>query len=217
MEPFLDRRGINADRRTWISCGIDSVSADAVPEQNKIYDVVWIGRMHRQKGVEDLLDTLQFLAPRIQNFRALIIGDVQEQLRNEIEKRSLTGCVEFSGYIKGAKEKFQLLKKSRVFLMPSHYESWGIVIGEALASNIPVVAYDLPCYRPIFGDLIKYAPCFDLNAFKKLAEDEILKMRNGQNDLDQSRLTRFKSENSWESAQDKFLSALEKLGATPKT
>lgn len=213
MEPFLDRLGINADHRTWISCGIDSVSADAVPEQNKIYDVVWIGRIHRQKGVDDLLDTLQFLAPRLENFRVLIIGNAQERLRPEIEKRGLVNCVEFSGFIKEPKEKFQLLKKSRVFLMPSHYESWGIVLGEALVSNAPVVAYDLPCYRPIFGDLVRYAPAFDLNIFKKLAEEEILKIRAGQNDLNQAGLARFKRENSLEAVQEKFLNALEKLSA----
>jgi glycosyltransferase involved in cell wall biosynthesis len=211
MNPMLDQLGIDADHRTLISTGINSSIANSVPEQNKIYDVVWIGRVHRQKGIEDLLATLQFLNQRLKNFRALIVGNVREELQVEIKKRGLESCVEFSGFIKEASEKFRLLKSSRVFLMPSHYESWGIVLAEALVSGVPVVAYDLPPYRPIFGDLVRYAPCFDLEAFQKVAEEQVLQMRAGENYLENMSLTQFERDNSFKSSQEKFLSALEKV------
>ena len=42
------------------------------------------------------------------------------------------------------------MKKSKLFVYPSHQESWGIVIAEAIACGLPVVAYDLPVYKEIF-------------------------------------------------------------------
>ena len=58
---------------------------------------------------------------------------------------------------------------------------------------------------------MRYAPPFDLDAFKLAAEDEIRRMRAGENYLDRLDLARFKQENSWETTQEKFLSALARL------
>ena len=207
MEPRLNRLGIGPDARTLISYGLDAAAAEAVPAQPRVYDAVWIGRVHRQKGIDDLLATLEFLAQRLENFRALLIGNVREPLRPEIEKRRLEQRVEFSGFV-GEEEKIRLFKASRVFLMPSKHEGSPRVIGESLVARTPVVAYDLPNYRPLFGDLARYAPPFDLKAFQQLAEAEILKMRAGENHLERADLTEFKRANAWETAGEKFLAAL---------
>jgi len=210
MEPRLDRLGLGPKDRTLISYGLDPVAADNVPAQTRIYDVVWIGRVHRQKGVGDLLATLEFLARRLENFRALFIGNVQPALQPEIEKRRLAKHVEFSGFV-SEPEKIRLFKASCVFLMPSQHEGSPRVIGESIVARTPVVAYDLPNYSPLFAGLVRCAPAFDLAAFQKLAEAEILKMRGGENYLAHADLTDFKRGNSWETAQEKFLAALERL------
>lgn len=213
MEPRLEQLNISAADRTLISYGLDPAANDAVPAQQRVYDVVWIGRVHRQKGIDDLLATLKFLARRLENFRALFIGNVKNQLWPEIEKMGLQAHVEFSGFVSEA-EKIRLFKASRVFLMPSKHEGSPRVIGESLVAVTPVVAYEIPNYRPLFGDLVRYAPPYDLNAFQTVAEREVLKMRAGDNYLARVDLARFKKENSWSTAREKFLGALEKLAAT---
>ena len=85
------------------------------------------------------------------------------------------------------------------------------MIGESLIAGTPVVAYEIPNYRPLFGDFVRYAPPFDLNAFQDAASREILRMRSGENYLEKMDLARFKQENSWETTQAKFLKALETL------
>jgi glycosyltransferase involved in cell wall biosynthesis len=212
MEPRLEHLKIHAADRTLISYGLDPVAADAVPAQPRIYDAVWIGRVHRQKGVDDLLAALKFLALRLENFRAIFIGNLKNQLQPEVEKLGLSAHVEFSGFVSEA-EKIRLFKASRVFLMPSKHEGSPRVIGESIVATTPVVAYEIPNYRPLFGDLVRYAPPYDLNVFQTLAEREILKMRAGENYLERVDLARFKQENSWATAQEKFLGALERLRA----
>jgi glycosyltransferase involved in cell wall biosynthesis len=211
MEPRLDRLGIGASQRTLISYGLDAATA-AVPSQTRIYDAVWIGRVHRQKGIEDLLATLKFLSQRLENFRAVFIGNVRDALLPHVKELRLENNVDFSGFVSEA-EKIRLFKASRVFLMPSKHEGSPRVIGESIVARTPVTAYDIPNYRPLFGDLVRYAPPFDVNAFQQVAEKEILKMRAGENYLDSADLENFKRDNSWETAQGKFLAALESFNA----
>lgn len=210
MEPRLAKLGVRPHERTLVSYGLEVGPTDAVPRQDRIYDAVWIGRVHRQKGIDDLLSTLQLLAQRLPNFRAMFIGNVRDALTPEITARGLTKNVEFSGFVT-EEEKIRLFKASRVFLMPSKHEGSPRVIGESLIAGTPVVAYEIPNYRPLFGDFVRYAPPFDLGAFQDVANREILRMRNGENYLETMDLARFKQENSWETTQAKFLAGLEKL------
>lgn len=210
MEPRLDKLGVRPHERTLLSYGLEVAATDAVPKQERIYDAVWIGRVHRQKGIEDLLATLQQLAQRLTNFRAMFIGNVRDALAPEIEARRLTKHVEFSGFV-SEEEKIRLFKASRVFLMPSKHEGSPRVIGESLIAGTPVIAYEIPNYRPLFGDFVRYAKPFDLAEFQDAAGREILRMRAGENYLDRMDLARLKQENSWETTQTKFLAALESM------
>jgi len=121
--------------------------------------------------------------------------------------------VDFSGFVSES-EKIRLFKASRLFLMPSRHEGSPRVVGESLICGVPVVAYDIPNYRPVFGDYVRYVPPFDLLAFQLAAEREVLKMRKGDNYLDRLSLADFKRANSWDTTQGKFLAALEKLTST---
>lgn len=201
--PRLRQLGYADRELVYISNGIDVARADAVPPQGKIYDVAWTGRVHPQKGIDDLLATLVYLREQLPDFRAILIGNVRAALEPRLAALGLQAHVHFSGYVSET-EKFRLLKCSRVFLMPSKYESWGIVIGEALATGVPVVAYELAAYRPVFGDLLRYVAPFDLPAFQAAAGAAVRQQRAGDSPLPASKLIEFKRANSWEKAQEIF-------------
>jgi glycosyltransferase involved in cell wall biosynthesis len=207
---FLSK-GYRAEELVFTSEGVDVAVAERVPEQKKQFDVIWIGRVHRQKGIEDLLATLAYLGRKVRDFRAVLVGQLEGALRPQIEALGLTNQVTFAGLVRDDAEKFRLFKTSRVFLMPSSYESWGIVVGEALVSGVPVVAYDIDAYRPIFGDLVHYVPPFDLQAFQEAALDEVSRAREGRPTLEGAALSEFKQEHSWQATCRRFQEALESL------
>jgi glycosyltransferase involved in cell wall biosynthesis len=128
-----------------------------------------------------------------------------------VAQRGLEGCAEFSGFV-SEEEKFRLFHASRVFLMTSRFEGSPRVIGEALVCGVPVVAYEVENYRPLFGELLRYVPCFQLEAFQREAERQVLLMRGGANYLARLDLDQFCRENSWETNERGFLEAVAELG-----
>jgi glycosyltransferase involved in cell wall biosynthesis len=210
IRDYLMRFGQPESGLWYIPNGSDVALADRVPPQPKQFDVAWMGRVHPQKGIDDLLATLAWLKQQVPDFRAVIIGKSQDKLEPVASRMGLAGNVTFSGLV-SEEEKFRLLKSSRVFVMPSRYESWGIVVGEAIASGVPVVAYDLPCYRPVFGDFVRYVKCFDSDGFKRVVEDEVRQQRAGRNFLAGMNPDKLKQTMDWSTAQESFLALLRKL------
>lgn len=210
MRAYLRRFGYAEAELALVSNGMDISAADRTPEQKKEYDLVWAGRVHPQKGIDDLLATLVYLAGRLENFRAVMIGKSKETLEPRVRELGLAEKVTFAGLV-SEEEKFRLLKASRVFAMPSRYESWGIVIGEALASGTAVVAYELQCYRLVFGEFVRYVPPFDREEFMRAMEREILEQRAGRNYFTSLDLPGLKRSLSWASSQESFREVLAEM------
>ena len=216
VHPSMKERLLNLGYReqelAFISNGMDLETAESIPIQEKEFDVIWLGRVHKQKGIDDLLNTLVHLRDRVPNFRAVLVGRVDVELKPRLATLNLLGCVTLTGKVSES-EKFRLFKASRIFLMPSYYESWGIVIAESLACGTPVVAYELDAYRPIFGNLLHYVPCFDLNRFSTEAEVAVREARIGRSNLTAESLKQFKHANSWSHARTVFIESLNSLSS----
>jgi glycosyltransferase involved in cell wall biosynthesis len=205
MRKWVRRLGYHEDEISYISFGVDAARASRVPVQEKIYDAIWIGRVHRQKGIDDLMVTLLHLSKTVKDFRAVLVGNLRE-LQPRIESLGLTKCVEFAGFV-SEDEKFRLFHASRVFLMTSRFEGSPRVVAESLVCGVPVVAYEVETYRAIFGDFMHYVRCFDVEAFKIEAGQIIAEMRAGKNYLSKLDLEVFRQAHSWEKTGEKLVRA----------
>src|SRR5258706_14055233 len=131
-----------------------------------------------------------------------------------MEELGMSKVVDFPGFV-SEQEKFRLFRASRVYLMPSRFEGSPRVVGEALICGLPVVAYDVETYRPLFGEFLRYVPCYDIAAFQREAEQQVQFSRAGQNYLDRLDLKRFKEECSWQTARQTFVQTLSELNNWP--
>jgi glycosyltransferase involved in cell wall biosynthesis len=68
----------------------------------------------------------------------------------------------FAGPLSG-KKLFKTVKSSKVFLLPSYEEGWGIALCEALYAGLPVICYDLPAFK-IFSKVIDKYPVGDTDS-----------------------------------------------------
>jgi glycosyltransferase involved in cell wall biosynthesis len=157
------------DRVSVVSMGVDySQYANVSRSESNHYDAVFVGRLHPQKGIEDLPEIWQAVNALAPGSRLAVIGGGDpssgKALEREIARRGLTHTIDLLGFRAGA-EKIATLKSAKVFLMPSYYESWGMVIAEALAAGLPVVAYDLPIYRELFNAGVVTVPIGRIDQF----------------------------------------------------
>jgi phosphatidylinositol alpha-mannosyltransferase len=118
--------------------------------------ILFIGRAERRKGLGVLLQAFTLLRERLPHATLVIAGASRRQvLETERSGNSLpvdmTG-IEALGWIDDG-EKVRQLGEAEVVCAPSlAAESFGIVLAEAMAAGVPVVASDLPGYRAVLRD-----------------------------------------------------------------
>lgn len=104
-------------------------------------DVIFAGRLIKDKNVDVLLKAVRLLKEEISDIRCVIVGDGPERGRLEKLARDLglNGNIIFKGFLKEHDEVIALMKASKVFVLPSTREGFGIVALEANACGLPVI------------------------------------------------------------------------------
>jgi glycosyltransferase involved in cell wall biosynthesis len=102
--------------------------------------IVYLGRFSRDKGIYDLLAIYQRLLLRHPGIRMVCAGDGEvESVRECVRAASLDESVEVKNWISPG-EKWALLNRSTVCVLPSYFEGLPMVLLEAMAAGVPVVA-----------------------------------------------------------------------------
>ena len=111
--------------------------------RNRKLRLLYLGRLHPKKGISQLLAACEILTQSSLQFDLVIAGEgdrgYTKELENEILIRKLSDHVEMAGLVTG-EEKWALMGKSDVLVLPSFFESFGNVVAEALAFGVPVIA-----------------------------------------------------------------------------
>jgi glycosyltransferase involved in cell wall biosynthesis len=98
--------------------------------------ILFLSNLIAQKGIIDVLDAFIILKKANVNFKAYIAGKIEQEFESIInEKLQILGdFVEYKGIIYG-EQKYQLLNKSNIFILPTYYKMEGqpISILEAMA------------------------------------------------------------------------------------
>lgn len=120
------------------------------------YDLIWVGRFHRQKGLLDFVDVVQRVKRAVPNIRSIVVGggddEILRKFKDEVHSRGLEDNIKYAGFLTG-ESKDECYLSARIFVMTSYYESFGQVILESASHDLPVVAYALPVYS-IFEDKV---------------------------------------------------------------
>lgn len=126
--------------------GIDLARIAAVAPAAEEWDVIFTGRLIRDKNVDLLLRALVAVREEVPDLRALIVGDGPERpaLERLARDLGLDESVTFTGFLPDHDAVIAAMKASRVFVLPSTREGFGIAALEAMACGLPVVTTDHP-------------------------------------------------------------------------
>lgn len=116
--------------------------------------IVFLGRLVKRKGTEELLKAFFILKDQEPRARLTIAGDGPQRARLEriVKQRGLSDRVKFLGYI-DEKQKPNILSSAAIACFPSTGgESFGIVLIEAMAAGAGVViGGNNPGYGSVLG------------------------------------------------------------------
>ena len=131
--------------RIYNSVHLSRYHQDIKPLYNTGKDEIVLGcagRLSEEKGHLFLLEMMHYLLANGNRFRLLIAGEgrLLHSLQKKVRKLGIGKQVEFLGFVEDMPAFFRSLD---IFLLSSHYEGFGYVIAEAMASRKPVVAFDI--------------------------------------------------------------------------
>jgi glycosyltransferase involved in cell wall biosynthesis len=102
--------------------------------------VLTVGRMDEAKDHATLIRAFALIRPRCPDVRLRIVGDgpLASDLEQLVCDLSLDGYVEMPGRFADLGPEYA---HAHLFVLPSRYESFGMVVAEALSYGLPVVAF----------------------------------------------------------------------------
>lgn len=130
-----------------VHCGVDlaryetEAAEQRVPRNATQQRLLFVGRLAAVKGVPILIAALASLRQTFPDMRITMIGDGPERAKLEDEARTLglSGIVDFVGF-KSQAEVAASLQQTDILILPSFAEGLPVVLMEAMASRVPVIA-----------------------------------------------------------------------------
>jgi glycosyltransferase involved in cell wall biosynthesis len=103
--------------------------------------LLYLGRLHPIKGIENLLRAVTLLNDRSVSLSVYGSGEDRyvESLKTLAGVLRLKDSVVFQGHVIGA-QKLQAFIQADVCVLPSFSENFGMVVAESLAHGVPVIA-----------------------------------------------------------------------------
>lgn len=128
---------------------------DKFIKKNRL-NLLFVGALdeaHYFKGIEILLRALVILEPRNWHLKIVGAGDRKKKYEELSEQLKLNKQVEFTGKLVD-QELVRAFQNADLFILPSinSNEAFGLVLIEALACGVPVIASNLPGVRQVFED-----------------------------------------------------------------
>ncbi|MFA5995225.1 MAG: glycosyltransferase family 4 protein [Patescibacteria group bacterium] len=109
-------------------------------EREQSFEVLFVGRLATEKGIDDLIKAVSLLILKIPNIHLNVVGEGywQPGLEQLVNKLNLQKYITFVGFQTDIKPWLYL---SHVLVLPAiRRETFGIILAEALACAKPVVA-----------------------------------------------------------------------------
>lgn len=116
-----------------------------LPEVKGKRYLLFLGRIHRKKGCDMLIDAFAKIAADDPALHLVMAGPDQQQWSRDLQQTAaqagIADRVHWPGMITGD-AKWGALYAAEAFILPSHQENFGIAVAEALSCGTPVLLSD---------------------------------------------------------------------------
>lgn len=141
-------------------------SGKVIPIERRKYDACFVGRLHYQKGILELIDIWKLVCKARTEGKLVIIGigPLEKEVRKKISALRSNRNIDLLGF-KDGEEKYEIFKQSKIVVHPATYDSGGMAAAEAMAWALPGVSFDLEALKTYYPKGMLKTKCFDLQEF----------------------------------------------------
>ncbi len=119
------------------------------PDQSEPVEFLFIGRIMREKGIEELLAAAENVKKSYPDVRFTVAGECEEDYRSVLEEAQQKGILTYLGF---RDDVHALIKKCFALVLPSYHEGMSNVLLEASSSGRPVLASRIPGCVEVFEE-----------------------------------------------------------------
>lgn len=205
-----------------VSNGVDLGDFKPGKPSREIYDkynipsdrpiVLYVGRVDPEKKIGTVIEAFSLALKKIPNALMLVVGDGvdKNRLEKKVAEEGISGNVKFLGRILPP-DLYEIYKVGDLFATASEIETQGIVLIEAAATGLPLIAVDKGavsevCITGENGYLCQPGNVTEISdAMVKILSDEKLRDKFSQNSI------KIASEHDFEKTLDKFINIYNKV------
>lgn len=183
---------------------IASTSEVEAKQKSDVVKILFVGREARRKGLPRVIEALKGLRESgIENFELTVVSSFVDGYVEGLNESWINCFRELSH-----EEVLEMFRRSHIFVMPSEYESYGLVYLEAMANGCAVVARDQEpqCELMDYGNagllVNSYSTSSIASALKSLIADQSLRLKIALNGVEyyKNRLSQERVRESWSGA-----------------
>lgn len=123
-------------------CDLSSFNSNLPHRPRTPVTILFCGQMIRRKGVDVLLQAFEQVIQSGLEARLLLVGREAElpqmlaTLAPEVQQH-----IEFAGF-QAPDDLPQFFQRADLFVLPSRYDGWGVVVNQALGAGLPIICSD---------------------------------------------------------------------------
>ena len=149
---FFVRRGLLRGERLHVRANFMPGSPRAMHWDERESKVVYVGRMSDDKGVDVLIAAWKLWGAAAPPLVLVGEGPRRKALQRVVKKQIQSGKISFTGNL-SAPATQAVLRAARMIIVPSRaFEGFPMVIREAIAYGVPIVASDVGALAGIVAD-----------------------------------------------------------------
>ncbi len=217
---FLTSKGISPQNITTVGVGVDldafpALNENLIPEEikdishiNAEIKLLYIGRIEPRRNIPFLFDILKEMNNRGISTKLVIIGDGKKDYCSQCFEYAKNIEVENNVvYIKKAQQRYlqYIYKHTDIFLLPTKYEIFGMVLLEAMYFGTPTITTTNGGSQMLIEDGIDGQIIDDFDASKWC--DGIVKLKSNYKFISENSHKKIIDYFTWDTLCDKFIKA----------
>lgn len=137
----LNGAGVNLDQYKYLP----------YPEDESIFKFLFIGRVMKEKGVDELFDAMKLLVKDGYHCELNVVGGCEENYEPVMKQYEKEGWLKYYGY---QDDVIPFIEESHCFVLPSWHEGMANTNLECAASGRPIITSNIPgCKEAVIEDV----------------------------------------------------------------